>query len=271
MGLYRSRLVVFDRHGLTDRYHFREFIKYFMYGLVANRTLVNSSDIYQKVRKRAPWLKGRLDLHWNAVSNVEQLDHANRTYLRSVSEKHIKLICAASYRELKNAHGLIEALAKINDEGLFEFTLNWYGNIDNPPSLYYEKLDQLVEIHGLSDCVRLNSFSSNIYSEIVKSDFVVLPSYFEGCPNFLIEGMFYGKPVLASNTSSNPEIVSDKGGFLFNPYDVDSIVHALQKAYYSSIEDRKLMGEANRLQAETMFSIDRNLKKLYQVINMQLY
>lgn len=270
LSINRYRLVVFDRHGLTNKYHLRDFFKYCIYGFVANRILVNSSDIYNKVRIRAPWLHNRLELHWNSMSEIDSFDLEQKASFFATNKVSTRLICAASYRELKNAHGLINALAKIYNQKQFKFTLDWYGNAEKTQAAYYDSIRHLVESYGLKDVVSLNQFSSNIQSEIMKSDFIVLPSYFEGCPNFLIEGMICGKPVLASNTSSNPTIVPETGGFLFDPYDIDSIVSALQEAFQASQEERKIMGAANRDRAEKMFSAESNLSNLYDLLKKEL-
>lgn len=70
----------------------------------------------------------------------------------------------------------------------------------------------------------------------IMSDFLVIPSRWEGFAIVPLEAMSYGLPVIASNSTSLPEIVVDgHNGFLFQNGDVDSLVAIINKAYNSSV------------------------------------
>lgn len=55
----------------------------------------------------------------------------------------------------------------------------------------------------------------------------VFPSYYEGFGLPILESMAAGCPVVLSNTSSFPEIAGNAGMY-FNPYDIDSMIHAME-------------------------------------------
>jgi glycosyltransferase involved in cell wall biosynthesis len=62
----------------------------------------------------------------------------------------------------------------------------------------------------------------------MKSDIFILPSRFERSAHVTVEAMFYGLPVIVTNTYGSPEpILAGKCGFVVNPNDVDSIVNAV--------------------------------------------
>ncbi len=61
-----------------------------------------------------------------------------------------------------------------------------------------------------------------------KSFAVVIPSLYEGFGIPALEAIAYGKPVIASNTSSLPEVVGDSG-ILIDPTNINSLVKALTK------------------------------------------
>jgi glycosyltransferase involved in cell wall biosynthesis len=60
----------------------------------------------------------------------------------------------------------------------------------------------------------------------------VYPSLYEGFGMPPLEAMAFNCPVICSNISSIPEVVGDAGEY-FDPYDVDSIIDAIEKVVYS--------------------------------------
>jgi len=76
------------------------------------------------------------------------------------------------------------------------------------------------------------------------ASFVVVPSlWYENTPNVVLEAMAYGKPVLASNLGSMPELVVDgKTGVLFRPGDPAD----LRKKAVGLVSDRDALVEMGR-------------------------
>ncbi|MDZ7373154.1 MAG: glycosyltransferase family 4 protein [candidate division KSB1 bacterium] len=88
-------------------------------------------------------------------------------------------------------------------------------------------------------------------------DVLVLPSFWEGFGIVLIEAMAAGKPVVASRTSSIPEIVVDgETGFLVPPGDSGALADGLLRL----AQDRELalaMGKRGRERVHRWFTLDR--------------
>jgi len=61
----------------------------------------------------------------------------------------------------------------------------------------------------------------------------------------LLEAMSFGCPVVCSNTSSIPEVVSDAGEY-FEPCDIDSIADTLEKVLFSTDISKKLIAKAKK-------------------------
>ena len=78
---------------------------------------------------------------------------------------------------------------------------------------------------------------------------LVFPSLYEGFGFPVIEAMHCGTPVIASTTSSLPELVV-KAGLLVNPEDVSAIVDAMQR-YHTQDDLRDQMIQAGYQQAQT--------------------
>lgn len=96
------------------------------------------------------------------------------------------------------------------------------------------------------------------------ADLFVLPSLYEGFGLVLLEAMACGTPVVASKTSSIPEVIGDSGEF-FDPYDEDSMYDACLKVL-SDIERRqkmKLLG-LKRVRQFTWRNMTEKTLKVYE-------
>ncbi len=96
--------------------------------------------------------------------------------------------------------------------------------------------------------------------ELIKAyhhcDALLFPSRFEGLPLAPLEAMACGKPVIAANTSSLPELIEDRvSGILCPPDDIDDFVMACRKLA-AEPETCRRYGRAARNRAEAVFSED---------------
>lgn len=98
-------------------------------------------------------------------------------------------------------------------------------------------------------------------NELVKvynaCDIFIAPSRVEGFGLTVAEAMACGKPVIATNGSSLPELVIDgKGGFLC---EMDNVQEFADRIRYLAGEpgERERMGRFNRQRIEEMFTLDR--------------
>lgn len=143
----------------------------------------------------------------------------------------------------------LRLLAAFGRSGLAkEFDLRIISPIDNFPNEQEEKIIQDHHLEG------------RIISEISVSDETlvrryreafafVFPSEYEGFGLPLLEAMASGTMVIASNTSSLPEIGGDVPIY-FDPYSIDSIIDSLKFASSISESDRDQRIEQGRSRAQ---------------------
>lgn len=94
-----------------------------------------------------------------------------------------------------------------------------------------ERLVQLVRRLGLASHVLFTGHDSHIEELYPALDLVVIPSLSEGLPNVLLEGLLYGKPVVATDVGGIPEILKPAGaGWLVPPGNVRALEHAILEA-----------------------------------------
>lgn len=94
-----------------------------------------------------------------------------------------------------------------------------------------EQVRRLVEEKKLSDNIKILgwiNFEKKI--EILKQvSTVVLPSYNEGLPMSILEGMAAGKAIISTKVGAIPEVVKIDNGVLIKPGDIESLVAAMIK------------------------------------------
>lgn len=103
--------------------------------------------------------------------------------------------------------------------------------------VYAERLQKLIEINELCDCVKFVGWVENVQQEVADSDCMILPSHSEGFPRSVIEAMLLKTPVCATPVGGIPEAIFDnETGFLFDIDDFVSLANKLE----SLILDKKL-------------------------------
>ncbi|SIN60498.1 Glycosyltransferase involved in cell wall bisynthesis [Parasphingorhabdus marina DSM 22363] len=137
-----------------------------------------------------------------------------------------QIICVARLSSEKGHPGLLQAFAGLVREG-HDVELLLVG--DGPAQAEIQaQCDELA----ISDRVKMAGRLSeqDTLAAIAGSDILVLPSFMEGLPVVLMEGMALGKPVVASRIAGVPELIDDEhNGLLFHPADWDGLRRALDR------------------------------------------
>ncbi|UXC90944.1 glycosyltransferase [Sphingobium sp. RSMS] len=105
---------------------------------------------------------------------------------------------------------------------------------------------------GMADDLALPGVVANVFPWLAHADAFVLPSWWEGSPNVLLEAMAVGVPVVASRTAGNAADLLDGGRFgrLVDPADATAMADAL----LGQIEPASAILPGNRIEA---FSLER--------------
>jgi glycosyltransferase involved in cell wall biosynthesis len=85
------------------------------------------------------------------------------------------------------------------------------------------------------------------------SSALILPSYSEGMPMAVLEGMAFGLPVLISKACNLPQVYEHDAGLCADPTP-QSLVAALNALSYLTLSQRRAMGARGRELANTVFS-----------------
>lgn len=158
----------------------------------------------------------------------------------------------------KNLPTLLRAFAKIKDDIDHELVLV------GPEGWLTGELKSTLDELSLGDRVRLTGFVSDeeLGGWYSAADLFAYPSWYEGFGLPSVEAMSCGAPVLASNTSSFPEVVGD-AAVLIPPTDVDLWADSMRNLLRDSARrhDLRTKGFAR---AET-FSWRRTAQETYDI------
>lgn len=94
-----------------------------------------------------------------------------------------------------------------------------------------EEAKKLIQKKGLSKNIEVIgwiNFEQKV-EVLKKSSILLLPSYNEGLPMAILEGMACGKAIISTNVGAIPEVVTEANGILIEPGDVKSLEAAIVK------------------------------------------
>ena len=130
-----------------------------------------------------------------------------------------------------------------------------------------EKVRQIVNEKKLENNIKILGWVNGEEKEklLKESSFYILPSYNEGMPMSVIEGMAYKNVTVSTNVGGIPKVITNmQNGILINPGDTESLYRYLDEL----LQDKELrikLSENARKTTEEKFNIKNNIKKLIEV------
>jgi glycosyltransferase involved in cell wall biosynthesis len=114
-----------------------------------------------------------------------------------------------------------------------------------------EDLPTLVHSLGLEGRVRLLGYVTDgeLQSIYSRASCLLMPSLYEGFGLPMLEAMQHGVPIIASSTSSLPEVAGD-AGLLVNPYSEEELANAIRKLMHDGEQHARLSDRARQRASE---------------------
>lgn len=113
--------------------------------------------------------------------------------------------------------------------------------------------------------------ASDVRPYIQKCNMVVLPSYREGLPRVLLEGMAMGKPIITTRTAGCREtVIPDKNGYLVEVKNAQSLAKAICNMIAIGPKGQQKMGAFGRRMVLAHFDERLIIQKYLQVIRSAL-
>ena len=234
------------------------------------QVIVNSSTAQTEAIEHFGFEPERVHLIYNGVDLDVFSPGAAPKSLRAeldVPQDAFLLTVVARVRHEKNHACLIRALVRLQTAGkLPPHVHGRFVGLRADEALIL-RLEQMLEAAGIGERFRFVGPRSDIPELLRVSDLMVLPSFFEGCPNAVQEALAVAVPVVATDVSDNANLVQvGQNGHLFANDDDEDLAGALLKVFEASDAERQRMGEAGRAIIEDGYSMAaycRNTQAVY--------
>ncbi len=251
--IYRRGLAKPVRDSLLNRYLFRRVVT----SIIANSEetkrllLANNSRLIES---------NRVKVIYNGI-DLEEFDSARSEQIYQREKDEIILGNAGRLEHQKGQKHLIEIASRLKAKNVsFKLLIAGEGGLR-------EQLQRLAFTSGVSDRLVFLGFVRNMKAFMSTLDIFLLPSLWEGFGYAIIEAMACKKPVIAFNTSSNPEIIDhDRTGFLVNEEDIDDFMQKLE-ILLKNQQLRAMFGEEGRKRVVKNFTVERVVRDVEEILS----
>lgn len=192
-----------------------------------------------------------------ALNNLADTHKVSRIRDKFPENARILLFAANNFR-LKGLTPLIKALALTDTTGPIYLVV---AGSDNPT-----KYRRLAERLNVAHRISFEGKISEITAAITASDTVILPTYYDPCSRFILEGLAAAKPVITTKYNGAAEMFTDRihGRIIDRPEDIESLAEAI--AFCTDPADADNISKAIvRDNLRDKISIDRHVKQLTEL------
>ena len=179
----------------------------------------------------------------------------------------LRLVFVGALLPRKGVGVLLEALARVREDVDWRLDVVGGGRLASELTEMAARLvPGRVRFHGAQP-------SSEVRAQMAQAHAVVVPSVqgasgrSEGIPVVLMEALSLSRPVIASDLSGIPELVSDgQTGWLVPPGNAQALAHAVERIWDDYATATRI-GQAGRSRIETEFDIKRTARALLERIS----
>lgn len=133
-----------------------------------------------------------------------------------------------------------------------------------------EKVKQVIEEKKLSNSIEVVGWTNfNKKLQLLKEvSTILLPSYNEGLPMTILEGMATGKIIISSNVGAIPEVIENgKNGILILPGDIENLARAMEKVMKNESNFLESCSQNNINKAKEKYSTEVMHNKILEIYN----
>ncbi len=218
----------------------------------ADYVVANSNANMKIIRKINPLLpKSKCRVIYNII-DFKKWFRSNHNH---TNNERLSIIVAARHEYLKNLNGLAIALSQLPNKIQKKIKVDWYGQGKDEPYMddSFNEGKKKIRDLNLQDTLFLHTSTHLIHKKVQEADAVGLFSYYEGFPNAVCEGMACAKPVVCTEVSDLPELLSHAKNLLCHPSQIHSIQQAISNLYHLSHEEKIKIGLENERIAKEKF------------------
>lgn len=192
------------------------------------------------------------------IENMIDFEKYAKIPIKNIDEKESVIILFMAWvTKNKGIYELIEAINLLKEENL-NFKLIVAGKGSD-----FDNIGEIISNNDLSNYVELKGWvlGEEKMDLLHQADVFVLPTYFEGYPNSLVEAMASGKACVATNVGAIPDMIKEyETGLLIEKESNQQLYSALKILIQNSALRRRLSENA-RSQVKSTNSIASGISK----------
>lgn len=266
-----TKIITSERNFNVNGFSVKDFILRLRH-VFATNVVCNSYSQAQALKKNMPHLAKKTCY----IANV--LDFKNYTKKSNFNNTDtFKFVVPASYIPSKNIKNVLKAVKyMVENYPSLQFKVEWFGSQQlkanesplNGTNHDYVDSQTFINKNQLKNYFQLNDVDPKLIKKMSNFDCLLLASFYEGCPNAIMDGMASGLPVICSDVGDNPRIIDDKrGGYLINPYFYKTIADAMLRMIKLENKKRISFGNYNYNKSIELFSSVTFSEKYLKVIS----
>ena len=153
--------------------------------------------------------------------NADMVKPVKENY--ELTNGEFKILHVGRFAEAKNQAAIVESFEKFHNK-YPNSSLTFFGIGE-----FFDSVKALVDSKNMSDCVIFKGVDSKVTTRFHEYDVFILPSLYEGMPITIIEAMFAGMPIIATNVGGVSNVLTDQEDSILIPVDNDALVSALER------------------------------------------
>jgi len=225
---------------------------------LANKTMVNSKEFNQELRKRYNIKPVTI---YNPLNKNEIIKLANKKVKENFfKEDYLNLINVARFTNQKDHITLFKAINLIKNKIKLKVMIIGRGSNLNMMKNY-------INNNNLNNIIKIKNFTPNPFPYIRLANAFVLSSTFEGLPNVLLESLVLKKFIISSNCQTGPReiLLNGKGGLLFDVGNHRELTKKILFLHKNKKKCNQMLSVA--IKNLSRFDKNLNLNKYFNLIN----
>lgn len=188
---------------------------------------------------------------------AERIEALRRAWGVAADERRLKVLLAGRLTRWKGQGLLVQAMALLKTRGQDKVLLLLAGD-DQGRKGYRAELEAAIAQAGLQDAVKLVGHCDDMPAAYLLADLAIAPSLEpEAFGRTAVEPQVMGRPVMAADHGATREtVIPGETGWLVAPGDAEAWAAALLEAVEIGASGRQSMGQAARLRARRLYSVD---------------
>ncbi|MDR7230238.1 glycosyltransferase involved in cell wall biosynthesis [Caulobacter sp. BE264] len=188
---------------------------------------------------------------------AERIESLRRAWGVAADERRLTVLLAGRLTRWKGQGLLVQAMALLKARGEDKVLLLLAGD-DQGRKGYRAELEAAIAQAGLQDAVKLVGHCDDMPAAYLLADLAIAPSLEpEAFGRTAVEPQVMGRPVMAADHGATREtVIPGETGWLVAPGDAEAWAAALLEAVEIGASGRQSMGQAARLRARRLYSVD---------------